>query len=84
MLLVSYCILTIVYFYKAITVHSFFPESIRWLIVMDKPEQATAIIKRAAKWNGVEVPDNILLHESVRRNRFLIVLNKELDFAEVH
>jgi len=36
------------------------PESPRWLIASDRPEEATEIIKRAAKINGKSVPDHLL------------------------
>ena len=34
----------------------------RWLIASDRPEEATEIIKKAAKVNGKSVPGHMLAH----------------------
>merc|ERR1712168_40716 len=39
------------------------PESIPWLAVNDRLDEAEQIIKGAAKFNGVTLPDTILLSE---------------------
>ena len=36
----------------------------RWLIASDRPEEATEIIKKAAKVNGKSVPDHMLIQHS--------------------
>lgn len=41
------------------------PESIRWLIVNKKPEEARKIIERAARWNGVVIPERVFEEELV-------------------
>lgn len=36
------------------------PESIPWLTVNDRVKEAEEILKKAAKVNGVSMPDNVL------------------------
>ena len=40
----------------------------RWLIASDRPEEATEIIKKAAKVNGKSVPDHMLQHSDGAAN----------------
>ncbi|KAL8592115.1 hypothetical protein ACOMHN_032585 [Nucella lapillus] len=35
----------------------FMPESVRWLLVHDRVEEAQAILQRAARWNGTRAPE---------------------------
>lgn len=42
-----------------------FPESIRWLVVNNRPEEAEKIVLKAARWNGVTIPDDVLKRELV-------------------
>jgi len=43
------------------------PESVPWLAANNKLEDAEEIIKRAAKFNGIDMPENILLTEEEAR-----------------
>ena len=39
---------------------SWCPESLRWLVAVGRKEEALKILKKAAKFNKVEMPDDIL------------------------
>ena len=36
------------------------PESLRWLVSQKKYDEAAAVVKRAAKFNGLKVPQHLL------------------------
>jgi OCT family organic cation transporter-like MFS transporter 4/5 len=46
-----------------IPLYWFFPESIRWLVQNNKPEEARKMVEKAAKWNGVVIPEDVLERE---------------------
>ncbi len=44
------------------------PESVRWLIANKRPDEARAIILKAARMNGVTIPNDVIDRELVRYN----------------
>lgn len=41
-------------------IYRFLPESVRWLISKGKHHKAKETILKAAKWNNVTIPENLL------------------------
>lgn len=70
-------LLRVIYFPSVIMVLSFWliPESVRWLFVKGRRSEASRIIKKAAKMNGVTLSEKV--------SKYLEHISSEGDFVEV-